>query len=172
MPLQNGLPAWALLHPAHAARGDRRAWNIAGRFKPRDGVQHRKSVWETGHPDRGAQLLHQPYHPDADERKRQIELFKEHARFVRDFGCGIVATETGPSSLIFPSIPGITARSPSSSCWRALVSWSRGRTIWLSRRCGGVANFVVCDPGRIRRMLDSSARTIYRSSSSREPAHP
>ena len=34
-------------------------------------------------------------HPDPRERRKQIELFKEHLRFVRDFGCGIVATETG-----------------------------------------------------------------------------
>lgn len=34
-------------------------------------------------------------HPDPRERRRQIELFKEHLRYVRDFGCGIVATETG-----------------------------------------------------------------------------
>ena len=36
-----------------------------------------------------------PIHPDERERGRQIELFKEHLRFVRDFGCGMVATETG-----------------------------------------------------------------------------
>lgn len=36
-----------------------------------------------------------PIHPDKTERRRQIERFKEHLRFARDFGCGIVATETG-----------------------------------------------------------------------------
>ncbi|MDM5327888.1 sugar phosphate isomerase/epimerase family protein [Neobacillus sp. CF12] len=34
-------------------------------------------------------------HPDLVERKKGIERFKEHIRFARDFGCSIVATETG-----------------------------------------------------------------------------
>jgi L-ribulose-5-phosphate 3-epimerase len=36
-----------------------------------------------------------PIHPDKDERKKQLSRFKEHIRFARDFGCSIVATETG-----------------------------------------------------------------------------
>jgi L-ribulose-5-phosphate 3-epimerase len=34
-------------------------------------------------------------HPDLVERKKGMERFKEHIRFARDFGCSIVATETG-----------------------------------------------------------------------------
>lgn len=34
-------------------------------------------------------------HPDPEERRNGIERFKEHIRFARDFGCSIVATETG-----------------------------------------------------------------------------
>lgn len=34
-------------------------------------------------------------HPDQVERRNGIERFKEHIRFARDFGCSIVATETG-----------------------------------------------------------------------------
>jgi L-ribulose-5-phosphate 3-epimerase len=34
-------------------------------------------------------------HPDLVERKKGLERFKEHIRFARDFGCSIVATETG-----------------------------------------------------------------------------
>jgi len=34
-------------------------------------------------------------HPNIEERKRQLDKFKEHIRFARDFGCGIVGTETG-----------------------------------------------------------------------------
>ncbi|MDP3179561.1 MAG: sugar phosphate isomerase/epimerase family protein [Spirochaetaceae bacterium] len=36
-----------------------------------------------------------PIHPDPAERRRHIDRFKEHLRFARDFGCSIVATETG-----------------------------------------------------------------------------
>ncbi|NYE07992.1 sugar phosphate isomerase/epimerase [Bacillus niacini] len=34
-------------------------------------------------------------HPDLVQRRKGIERFKEHVRFARDFGCSIVATETG-----------------------------------------------------------------------------
>ncbi|MEH7254073.1 sugar phosphate isomerase/epimerase family protein [Neobacillus niacini] len=34
-------------------------------------------------------------HPDHMERRKGMELFKEHLRFARDFGCSIVGTETG-----------------------------------------------------------------------------
>lgn len=40
-------------------------------------------------------------HPDAEERQRQLERFKEHIRFARDFGCSIVGTETGS---VIPSL--------------------------------------------------------------------
>jgi sugar phosphate isomerase/epimerase len=36
-----------------------------------------------------------PVHPDRDERERQLRRFEEHLRFVRDFGCAVVGTETG-----------------------------------------------------------------------------
>jgi L-ribulose-5-phosphate 3-epimerase len=34
-------------------------------------------------------------HPDLSERRKGLEKFKEHIRYARDFGCGIVGTETG-----------------------------------------------------------------------------
>jgi L-ribulose-5-phosphate 3-epimerase len=34
-------------------------------------------------------------HPDSKERRKSLDRFKEHIRFARDFGCGIVGTETG-----------------------------------------------------------------------------
>ncbi|MDN3556548.1 sugar phosphate isomerase/epimerase family protein [Halomonas maura] len=34
-------------------------------------------------------------HPDPDERRNALARFKEHLRHARDFGCGIVGTETG-----------------------------------------------------------------------------
>ncbi|NLX77194.1 MAG: sugar phosphate isomerase/epimerase [Clostridiaceae bacterium] len=36
-----------------------------------------------------------PVHPDEKARREQLDRFKEHIRFARDFGCSIVATETG-----------------------------------------------------------------------------
>ncbi len=46
-----------------------------------------------------------PVHPDKKERRLQIERFKEHLRFARDFGCGIVATETGSINADFSFHP-------------------------------------------------------------------
>lgn len=34
-------------------------------------------------------------HPDLEERRKGMERFKEHIRYAREFGCSIVATETG-----------------------------------------------------------------------------
>lgn len=34
-------------------------------------------------------------HPDINKRRQALERFKEHLRYVRDFGCSIVGTETG-----------------------------------------------------------------------------
>ncbi|MBT2785203.1 MULTISPECIES: sugar phosphate isomerase/epimerase [unclassified Halomonas] len=34
-------------------------------------------------------------HPDINQRRQALERFKEHLRYVRDFGCSIVGTETG-----------------------------------------------------------------------------
>lgn len=34
-------------------------------------------------------------HPDLDQRRRELDRFKEHILFARDFGCSIVGTETG-----------------------------------------------------------------------------
>ncbi|WP_160035747.1 sugar phosphate isomerase/epimerase family protein [Paenibacillus sp. An7] len=36
-----------------------------------------------------------PVHPDPEVRKLELARFKEHLRYARDFGCSIVATETG-----------------------------------------------------------------------------
>lgn len=36
-----------------------------------------------------------PVHPDVDVRRAEIARFKEHLRLARDFGCGLVGTETG-----------------------------------------------------------------------------
>jgi L-ribulose-5-phosphate 3-epimerase len=34
-------------------------------------------------------------HPDLEQRRKNIKIFKEHIRFARDFGCSVVGTETG-----------------------------------------------------------------------------
>ncbi|MBE0338884.1 sugar phosphate isomerase/epimerase family protein [Paenibacillus sp. 23TSA30-6] len=34
-------------------------------------------------------------HPDPSQRRKELDRFKEHIRFARDFGCSIVGTESG-----------------------------------------------------------------------------
>ncbi|AGC67944.1 xylose isomerase domain-containing protein [Thermoclostridium stercorarium subsp. stercorarium DSM 8532] len=46
-----------------------------------------------------------PVHPDEKIRREQLERFKEHIRFARDFGCSIVATETGSLNADFSYTP-------------------------------------------------------------------
>jgi len=41
-----------------------------------------------------------PIHPDIYIRKKQLDRFKEHIRFARDFGCSIVGTETGSLKVV------------------------------------------------------------------------
>jgi sugar phosphate isomerase/epimerase len=36
-----------------------------------------------------------PIHPDPAQRRKEIDRFKEHLRYARDFGTSLVATETG-----------------------------------------------------------------------------
>ncbi|MFD0692924.1 sugar phosphate isomerase/epimerase family protein [Paenibacillus sp. GCM10027628] len=42
-----------------------------------------------------------PVHPDREQRRLEIDRFKEHLRFARDFGTSIVATETGDLQTYF-----------------------------------------------------------------------
>ncbi len=95
-------------------------------------------------------------HPDARERRRQLELFKEHLRYVRDFGCGIVATETGSLNPDWSFHPG----NHSEKSFRRMLA-GLGEMVAEAERFGvlvgveGVAQFVASSPKRIRRMLDA-----------------
>jgi L-ribulose-5-phosphate 3-epimerase len=47
-----------------------------------------------------------PIHPDPTKRKSLLGLFKEHLRYARDFGNGLVALETGSISADYSPHPG------------------------------------------------------------------
>lgn len=95
-------------------------------------------------------------HPDETVRRSQIEMFKEHLRFVRDFGCGVVATETGSLNTDWSFHPGNHSEESFLLMLKGL-----GEMVAEAERFGvivaveGVANFVASSPARIRRMLDS-----------------
>ena len=97
-----------------------------------------------------------PIDPDEGQRRRQIDLFKEHLRFVRDFGCSIVATETGS---VNPDLS-FSPENHSERSFRLLIE-SVSELVEEAERFGvlvgieGVRQFVASTPQRIRRMLDA-----------------
>jgi sugar phosphate isomerase/epimerase len=96
-----------------------------------------------------------PIHPDEAERVRQVDLFKEYVRYARDFGCGLVATETGSVNTDFSFNP----KNHTEESFQLMLK-SIGAMVGEAERFGvlvgveGVAQFVASDPRRIGRMLD------------------
>jgi L-ribulose-5-phosphate 3-epimerase len=96
-----------------------------------------------------------PIHPNIDERKKQIDRFKEHIRFARDFGCSIVGTETGSLK-----VGGSTDYdNQCKSAFETLI-YSLRELVKEAERFGvivgieGGKNEVVTTPKRMRRVLD------------------
>lgn len=97
-----------------------------------------------------------PIHPDPDTRKVLLDFFKEHLRFARDFGCGLVALETGSMNADYSfhpdnhgeeafelSLAGIASLAEEAEKWGVMVGIE------------GVATHVVSTPARMRRILDT-----------------
>jgi L-ribulose-5-phosphate 3-epimerase len=94
--------------------------------------------------------------PDASARAPLVAFFKEHLRHARDFGCGIVATESGslnPDWSFHPANAGEEAF--------ALLVPRVAELVEEAQRCGvivgieGAASHVLNSPQRIRRLLDA-----------------
>jgi len=95
-------------------------------------------------------------HPDERARRDGIELFKEHLRFVRDFGCGVVATETGSRNPDWSFHPANHGEESFQLMLRGLAEMvAEAERFGVIVAVEGVANFVASSPARIRRMLDS-----------------
>ncbi len=97
-----------------------------------------------------------PVHPDRDTRKRLIGRFKEHIRYVRDFGCSIVATETGSVNADYSFNP----ENHSDASLKTLIE-SVGEFVEEAEKWGvivgieGVARHVVNTPEKMRYVLDT-----------------
>jgi L-ribulose-5-phosphate 3-epimerase len=94
-------------------------------------------------------------HPDPAARAPLVAYFKEHLRYARDFGCGIVATETGSLNADWSFHPD----NRSEHAYRALVpvvadlvaeAEHHGAIFGIE----GVTSHVLNSPQRIRRLLD------------------
>ena len=107
-----------------------------------------------------------PIHPDPATRAMLLDWFKEHLRHARDFGCGIVALESGSLNADDSSHPGNHGED---AFQQSLASLSE--LVREAERFGvvvgieGVASHVISTPVKMRRMFDAIASPISRWSS-------
>ncbi len=97
-----------------------------------------------------------PIDPDPARRDQQMTRFKEHLRYARDFGCSVVATETGSRNSDWSLHP-----DNASDSTLAELTDQVGELVREAERFGvfvcieGVTRHVVSTPGRMKRVLDS-----------------
>ena len=99
-----------------------------------------------------------PIHPDPATRQSLLGLFKEHLRYARDFGNGIVALETGSVASDYSPHPdnhGEAAFAESLGSIAELVAEAERFGVIVGIE--GVASHVVSTPRKMRRMLDTIA---------------
>ena len=94
-------------------------------------------------------------HPDGTERQNQLERFKEHIRFARDFGCSIVGTETGS---VIPNL-GYTQENYGEESYQEVVKSVR-ELVQEAEKFGvivgieGGINHPIHNPVKMKRLLD------------------
>jgi L-ribulose-5-phosphate 3-epimerase len=99
-----------------------------------------------------------PIHPDSTTRKSLLGLFKEHLRYARDFGNGLVALETGSINADYSPHPdnhGESAFEQSLSSIAELVAEAEHFGVIVGIEA--VTSHVVSTPHKMKRMLDAVA---------------
>lgn len=105
-------------------------------------------------------------HPDPAERARLLELFQEHLRLARDFGAGLVGTETGSVNADYSFHPANHGEDAfrtllDSVAELAAEADKQGMLMGIE----GVAGHTIFSPARMRRLLDmvksDSLRVIF-----------
>lgn len=99
-----------------------------------------------------------PIHPDPPTRKSLLGLFKEHLRYARDFGNGLVALETGSVNADYSPHPenhGEAAFQQALASLAELVAAAENFGVIVGIEA--VASHVVSTPKKMRRMLDAVA---------------
>jgi sugar phosphate isomerase/epimerase len=99
-----------------------------------------------------------PIHPDPATRTSLLGLFKEHLRYARDFGSGLVALETGSVNSDYSPHPdnhGEAAFQQSLASIAELVAEAERFGVIVGIEA--VASHVVSTPQKMKRMLDSVA---------------
>lgn len=97
-----------------------------------------------------------PIHPDPATRRSLLTLFKEHLRFARDFGTGLVALETGSINADYTPHPdnhGEAAFQDSLASIAELAAEAERFGVLVGIE--GVASHAVSTPRKMRKMLDA-----------------
>ncbi len=96
-----------------------------------------------------------PIHPDLTVRKSLLGLFKEHLRHAREFGCNIVALESGSLNADYSPHPGNSGEAAFLELLESV------RELVAEAECCGVCvgieavtHHVLSTPERMRRLLD------------------
>jgi L-ribulose-5-phosphate 3-epimerase len=99
-----------------------------------------------------------PIHPDPEMRKALLGLFKEHLRYARDFGNGLVALETGSVNADYSPHLGNHGESAFQQSLASIAELvAEAEQFGVIVGIEGVASHVVSTPQKMRRMLDAVA---------------
>ena len=94
--------------------------------------------------------------PDPGRRRGHLARFKEYLRHARDFGCGIVGTETGSLNADFSFHPGNRGEAAFQTVLAGVCELvEEAERFGVVVGIEGVERYVISDPRRIRRLLDS-----------------
>lgn len=99
-----------------------------------------------------------PIHPDLPTRKSLLGLFKEHLRYARDFGSGLVALETGSLNADYSPHPGNHDESAFQQSLASIAELvAEAETFGVIVGIEAVTSHPVATPQKMRRMLDAVA---------------
>ncbi|MCG3154265.1 MAG: hypothetical protein DKINENOH_00859 [bacterium] len=99
-----------------------------------------------------------PIHPDPATRKALLGLFKEHLRYARDFGSGLVALETGSVNADYSPHPDNHSEAAFQQALASLAELAaEAENFGVIVGIEAVASHVVSTPQKMRRMLEAVA---------------
>ncbi|MDR0902110.1 MAG: sugar phosphate isomerase/epimerase [Opitutaceae bacterium] len=95
--------------------------------------------------------------PDEADAAFQMRRFKDYLRHARDFGCGIVGTETGSVNADFSFHPGNHGEDAYQRVLRRVRELAAAAERFGACVCvEAVSTFVIHSPARVRRLLDDT----------------
>ncbi len=99
-----------------------------------------------------------PIHPDPATRQSLLGLFKEHLRYAREFGNGLVALETGSLNADYSPHPGNHGEAAFEQSLASIAELAaEAERFGVIVGIEAVASHVVSTPQKMRRMLDTVA---------------